>query len=53
MRQGSLLELLVVGETGQADFLITAIGLLASTNREFAGDLLDRCQAIRNGYGMG
>lgn len=35
-----------------ADFLVTTIGLLASTNKRFAGDLLEQCQNIRLPYGL-
>ena len=35
-----------------ADFLITTIGLLAFTNKRFAGDLLEQCQMIRMPYGI-
>ena len=35
-----------------ADFLITTIGLLAFTNKRFAGDLLEQCQKIRMQYGI-
>lgn len=34
-----------------ADFLITTIGLLSTTNKRFAGDLLEQCQKIRLPYG--
>ncbi len=34
------------------DFLITTIGLLAFTNKRFAGDLLEQCQKIRMQYGQ-
>ena len=34
-----------------ADFLITTVGLLAFTNKRFAGDLLEQCQARRLQYG--
>lgn len=35
-----------------ADFLITTIGLLGTTNKRFAGDLLEQCQKIRMPYGI-
>lgn len=40
------------GEKAQADFLITTIGLLGTTNKRFAGDLLEQCQKIRLQYGI-
>lgn len=43
---------LEAGEKDRADFIITTVGLLATTNRDFAGDLLDRCQEIRRQYGI-
>ena len=47
-----LKQYLDAGEKARADFLITAVGLLALTNKALAGDLLDRCQEIRRPYGM-
>lgn len=39
------------GEKEKADFIITTIGLLGLTNKRFAGDLLEKAQAVRAPYG--
>jgi tetratricopeptide (TPR) repeat protein len=43
---------LEAGKKDKADFIITTVGLLAITNRIFAGDLLARCQERRKPYGI-
>lgn len=40
------------GETKAADFIHTAIGLLDVSNKQFAGDLLDKATALRRQYGV-
>ena len=49
--QRKLKDYLDAGDKAKADFLITAVGLLAITNKALAGDLLERCQEIRLPYG--
>lgn len=46
-----LKSFLEAGEKEKADFLITTLGLLGTTNRAFAGDLLEKCQEVRRPYG--
>jgi len=43
---------LEAGAMDKADFIITTVGLLAITNKAFAGDLLASCQEIRRPYGI-
>lgn len=43
---------LEAGEMEKADFLVTAAGLLGITNKNFASDLLERCQELRQPYGI-
>ena len=39
-------------EKKAAEFIHTTIGLLGVTNRDFAGDLSEKCLALRRHYGM-
>lgn len=47
-----LTERLEKGDKEAGDFIVTAAGLLALTNKAFAGGLLEACQQIRRQYGI-
>ena len=40
------------GETKEAEFLHTTIGLLGASNKALAGDLPEKCLALRQHYGL-
>ena len=40
------------GETKEAEFLHTTIGLLGASNKALAGDLPEKCLALRRHYGL-
>jgi tetratricopeptide (TPR) repeat protein len=46
-----LKERLDRGEAKEAEFIHTTIGLLGVSNKNFAGDLADKCLALRRRYG--